>query len=403
MKLHRNLALGIVEGLQNIFIAKVPLRIELSRLLKLNRKWGSRDRRLLGQILLDCVRWKTTYAHLGDFDEKTTHFNWRLLGVWLLLNDYMLPEWEELGDLKELQKTLPLDKKNTKRTVRHSIPQWLDELGLEAFGEKVWEKELSQQNEEAKLVLRVNTLKTTQERLKKLLEDRFNINSEMNASYPDALILEKHYKLTHLNPFEKGLFEIQDANSQQISYWADPKPGMKVIDACAGAGGKSLHMAALMENRGNIIALDTSTSKLDQLMKRVHRNRINIIETHDANDTSFFTSKKEKADIVLIDAPCSGLGILRRNPAAKWHINPERMKELQSLQFQILQKNAALVKKGGKLIYATCSIFPSENSEQIQAFLKSEAGKRFTLKREETLLAHQTGFDGFFIAELNAE
>ena len=122
MKLHRNLALGIVEGLQNIFIAKVPLRIELSRLLKLNRKWGSRDRRLLGQILLDCVRWKTTFAHLGDFDEKTTHFNWRLLGVWLLLNDYMLPEWEELGDLKELQKTLPLDKKNTKRTVRHSIP-----------------------------------------------------------------------------------------------------------------------------------------------------------------------------------------------------------------------------------------------------------------------------------------
>jgi 16S rRNA (cytosine967-C5)-methyltransferase len=88
---------------------------------------------------------------------------------------------------------------------------------------------------------------------------------------------------------------------------------------------------------------------------------------------------------------------------AKWHINPERMKELQSLQFQILQKNAALVKKGGKLIYATCSIFPSENSEQIQAFLNSEAGKRFTLKREETLLAHQTGFDGFFIAELSAE
>ena len=87
MKLHRNLALGIVEGLQNIFIAKVPLRIELSRLLKLNRKWGSRDRRLLGQILLDCVRWKTTYAHLGDFDEKKNHFNWRILGVWLLFSE----------------------------------------------------------------------------------------------------------------------------------------------------------------------------------------------------------------------------------------------------------------------------------------------------------------------------
>ena len=403
MKLHRNLALGIVEGLQNIFNNKVPLRIELSRLLKLNRKWGSRDRRLLGKILLDCIRWKNTYAHLGNLNVKTKYFNWKLLGVWLLLKEYELPEWDEIIGLKELHSKPPLDPKKINRIIRHSIPDWLDKLGLETFGEDTWEKELKKQNEEASLVLRANTLKTSPERLQRILEKKFNISSSLNKAYPEALIIESHIKLTHLEPYQKGLFEIQDANSQLVSHWADPKPGMKVIDACAGAGGKTLHMAALMQNKGNIIALDNYPKKLEQLIKRAHRNRINIIQTQDANEANVLESNYKKADVVLIDAPCSGLGTLRRNPAAKWHMKSDRMKELQELQLNILQKNAPLVKKGGKLIYATCSIFPSENNHQIQFFLKSEAGKRFNLVREQTFLAHETSFDGFFIAELNAE
>ena len=403
MKLHRNIALGVVEGLQNIFTNKIPLRVELQRLLKLNRKWGSRDRRLLGEVLIDCIRWKTTYAFLGNFDDKTKHFNWKLLGVWLLLKEYELPKWEELIDLKKLQNTLPLEPKKTTRVIRHSIPDWLDKVGMDAFGEVIWEKELSKQNEGGPLVLRVNTLKTTPEKLQKLLEKKFGILSNLNESYPEALILEKHYKLTNLEPYQKGLFEIQDANSQLVSHWVNPKPGMKIIDACAGAGGKTLHMAALMENKGNIIAIDNYPKKLEQLIKRAHRNRINIIQTNDASEITVFESNLEKADVVLIDAPCSGLGILRRNPAAKWHMTPERMEELQKLQLQILKKNAPLVKKGGRLIYATCSIFPSENSLQIQSFLNTESGKRFNLKKEETFLAYKTGFDGFFIAELSAE
>lgn len=402
MKLHRNLALGIVEGLQNIFTHKVPLRVELTRLLKLNRKWGSRDRRLLGQILLDCIRWKTTYAHLGNLDPKTNHYHWKLLGVWLLLKEYEHPQWEELNGLEKLHAILPLDPKKTNRIIRHSIPDWLDKAGVEAFDERIWEKELTKQNEEALLVLRVNTLKTTPERLQKALASKFNIVSNRIDAYPEALILEKHLKLTHLEPYQKGLFEIQDANSQLVSHWVDPKPGMKVIDACAGAGGKTLHMATLMKNKGNIIALDTYPKKLEQLIKRAHRNRINIIHTHHANETTVFESNHKKADVVLIDAPCSGLGILRRNPAAKWLMTPKRIEELQELQLQILQKNAPLVKKGGRLIYATCSIFPSENSKQIQSFLSTKVGQGFKLQREKTFLAHETGFDGFFIAELSA-
>ena len=115
MKLHRNLALGIIEGLQHIFTDKVALRIELSRLLKQNRKWGSRDRRLLGQILLDCIRWKRTYAYLGEIKENNLHYNWKLLGVWLLLKGEELPNWEELKGLEGLAISLPLDSKNKRK------------------------------------------------------------------------------------------------------------------------------------------------------------------------------------------------------------------------------------------------------------------------------------------------
>ena len=140
MKLHRNLALGIVEGLQNVFTNKVPLRVELTRLLKLNRKWGSRDRRLLGQILLDCIRWKTTYAHLGNLDPNTKHFHWKLLGVWLLLKEYEYPQWEELNGLEELHTTLPLDPKKATRIIRlpflNGLIKLVLKLLMKVFGKK---------------------------------------------------------------------------------------------------------------------------------------------------------------------------------------------------------------------------------------------------------------------------
>ena len=400
MKIHRNVALGIVEGLQQILDKNEALRPCLNRLLKLNRKWGSRDRRQLGEAVLDCVRWKRTYEYLGNLNTQSENYYWELLGIWILTKKIALPEWEEIATLKHLKIEFPLNAKTTDRKTRESLPDWLDELGLKSFDEDTWNKESQSLNQMAPLVLRANTLKNDPLSLVKRLKKDFNIKATQSSTIPEALILEKHQKLSQNPIYLKGGFEIQDANSQQVAHWANPQPGNLVVDACAGSGGKSLHLAAIMKNKGKIIAFDPHQNKLDKLQKRALRNGVSNIQTSTTDDTQLYTKLMGTADIVLIDAPCSGLGVLKRNPAAKWQMNPERIEALEQLQQQILEKNAVLVKNGGALLYATCSIFPNENQDQIRRFLKSEVGSVFTLEKEQRFLTHQTGFDGFYIASI---
>ncbi len=400
MKIHKNLALGIVEGLQQILVKNEALRPCLNRLLKQNRKWGSRDRRQLGEAVLDCVRWKRTYEYLGNLNNQSDNYYWELLGIWILTKKIAFPDWEEIATLKHLKIEFPLNTKATDRKTRESLPDWLDELGIKSFDEDTWNLESQSLNQMAPLVLRVNTLKNDPLSLLKRLKKDFNIEATQSTTIPEALILEKHQKLSQNPIYLKGGFEIQDANSQQVAHWANPQPGNLIVDACAGSGGKSLHLAAIMKNKGKIIAFDPHQNKLDELQRRAKRNGVSNIQTATIDDSKFYTKLKETADIVLIDAPCSGLGILKRNPAAKWQMNPERIESLEQLQQQILEKNAALVKNGGALLYATCSIFPNENQDQISRFLKSEVGSVFTLEKEQSFLTHQTGFDGFYIARL---
>jgi 16S rRNA (cytosine967-C5)-methyltransferase len=403
MKIHRNLALGIVEGLHHILSKKSTLRSELSRLRTQNRKWGSRDRRLLAETILDCVRWQRTYAFMGNTKPKEKNYYWNLLGIWIMTKELELPSWKEFEGLEKRIDFVPLNPKHIDRKTIQSIPDWLDEKGSEAFGEEVWENEITALNQTAKLVLRANTLKTSATSLQLQLKKEFKIESSLSKENPEALVLDNHQKLEQTKPFQKGRFEIQDGNSQKVAHWVGPEKGMLIIDACAGSGGKSIHLGALMENKGRIIALDNRPEKLKILKERAKRNSVTIIETESAEDSVFFEKHLKKADTVLIDAPCSGLGVLKRNPAAKWHMTPKRIVALEKTQQEIIQKNALLVKPGGILVYSTCSIFPSENENQIQFFLESEEGKRFRLEKQETFFAHQTGFDGFFIAKMNAE
>ena len=400
MKIHRNIALGVVEGLRQILEKKQALRPSLSQLLKQNRRWGSRDRRQLGEAVLDCIRWKRTYAYLGNLDSQSEYFFWELLGIWMLTKEMILPEWEELSSIKELKISIPLNLETTDRKIRTSLPDWLDVLGIENYGETIWEKESQSFNTPAALVLRNNTLKQDSVSLKKQLEKDFTIKSTDVADIPQALFLDKHYKLNQNPLYLNGAFEIQDANSQRVAHWVNPQSNHLIVDACAGSGGKSLHMAAMMQNQGRIFALDPHPIKLDQLKIRAKRNGISNIQTLDTHTPDFFNQQQGTADVVLIDAPCSGLGVLRRNPAAKWHMNPEKIKKVELLQRDILQKNAPLVKKGGALVYATCSIFPNENQYQIKHFLETDLGSEFELIKEETYLTHQTGFDGFYLARL---
>jgi 16S rRNA (cytosine967-C5)-methyltransferase len=173
------------------------------------------------------------------------------------------------------------------------------------------------------------------------------------------------------------------------------KPGMRVIDACAGAGGKTLHIACLMQNKGSILAMDKEQKKLEELERRAHRAGVRIIHTSTATKQEI-EKNKETADCLLLDVPCSGLGVLKRNPDAKWKLTPAFMAEIQLTQAQIINDYSAMLKLGGLMVYATCSILPMENQMQVQQFLQNNPNK-FELQGEQTIMPSQ-GFDGFYMA-----
>ena len=178
------------------------------------------------------------------------------------------------------------------------------------------------------------------------------------------------------------------------------KPGMIIIDACAGAGGKTMHIGELLNNNGKIFAIDPDQKKLRELNKRAKRNGINIIKTVCTSKIELILDLVGKADRVLVDAPCSGLGVIKRNPDAKLKMNLSILKSKIKIQERLINYWSKYVKEKGELIYATCSIFDQENKNQIRKFLKKENGKKFFLKKEKTYLTHITGFDGFYIAQL---
>ena len=196
--------------------------------------------------------------------------------------------------------------------------------------------------------------------------------------------------------FKEGLFEVQDASSQLVAPYLDVKPGQRVIDTCAGAGGKTLHLASLMENKGQIIALDIYAHKLKELKKRAKRDGAHNIETRPIESSKTIKKLKNSADRVLIDAPCSGLGVLKRNPDSKWKMQPEFIDRIRETQAEILDNYSSFVKNGGKLVYATCSILPSENEKQIELFLANHP--EFKLIEDKKVSPVKSGFDGFYMA-----
>ena len=178
---------------------------------------------------------------------------------------------------------------------------------------------------------------------------------------------------------------------------------MRVVDTCAGAGGKTLHLSALMDNKGQLIATDIYENKLKELKRRAKRAGAHNIDPRTISSTKVVKKLYGTADRVLIDAPCSGLGVLSRNPDAKWKLQPEFLETIKLTQEQILAQYSRIVKPGGKMVYATCSVLPSENQEQVQKFLASEDGKNFKLSKDRKILSSESGYDGFYMALLERE
>lgn len=404
MKLHHHLVSEIIAALGDVFLQGYHADKIISRRFKTHPRWGARDRRVFAESVYDLVRSWRWYWHLAGLphpegvqkDKLTEESVWKVWTAYWMDRMGEVPPWEECKGINP-DKIRQRKQRAVPRAVSASIPDWLDQLGDKEFGEE-WQPLISALNTPAEVFLRVNTLKISVKDLQAKLA-REEIETVSVPEEPSALKLTRRQNVFSTEAFTEGLFEVQDAASQRIAPFLQVESGMRVVDACAGAGGKTLHLAAMMKNKGKIIALDVHEWKLTELRKRASRNGADNIETRLIEDTKTIKRLAASADRVLLDVPCSGLGVLRRNPDSKWKLSIAEIERLQVLQAEILRSHSRIVKPGGKLVYATCSILPGENERQIASFL-AEHGENWVLEEELQLRPGRDGGDGFYAARL---
>lgn len=400
MRLHRNLVFAVIDALNMIFNEDEYADKVIEKVLKYDKRWGSRDRGFIAETTYEIVRYKRLYTEIAEVNSPYSRANlFRLFAVWSVLRGIQLPDWKQLENTPVRRIKGKFDELSKIRKFRESFPDWIDALGENALGKDLWTKEAAALNKQAEVILRVNTLKTDKNTLQNALAEE-EINTVPIAKNPNALKLVERKNVFVTQAFKDGLFEVQDASSQLVAPYLQVEPGQRVVDACAGAGGKTLHLAAQMQNKGQLIAMDIYESKLKKLKVRARRNGVHNMETRVIDSTKAIKKLHDKADRVLLDAPCSGLGVIRRNPDSKWKLEPEFLDRIKTVQAEILRDYSKMVKPGGKLVYATCSILPEENTEQVKKFLSSEAGKDFKLEKDQNIFASESGFDGFYMALL---
>lgn len=398
---HYNLVKGVIEAIRLIFGEGVGTSryadTVVRKLLKSNPKWGANDRKFLAHTVYEMVRWwrKLWYIY-GTEPSLNEQALWSIAGIQLSNSGYELPPWKEFGEIASIPIKERMEEAEKRRGIRESIPEWLDETGAKELGE-VWTRELHWLNREAPVIVRVNTLKTNLQELQEKLKKE-NIATSTIPSHPDALQLDVRRNIFATECFRRGLFEVQDSSSQEVAYFMQAKPSMRVIDACAGGGGKALHIAALMQNKGKIIALDLHEWKLNELRKRAARAGADMIETRSITSDKVIKRLEASADRVLLDVPCSGIGTLRRNPDIKWKLNTDALNRIREEQFRIISTYSAMVKPGGILVYSTCSILPSENKAMTDKFIQENTG--FRKVAEKNIFPSEAGSDGFYMAAI---
>ena len=304
----------------------------------------------------------------------------------------------ELGWIKQ-QARQPLLTDVMPPAVRHHFPEWLMPRLESVFGDQLPDA-MAALNEEASVDLRVNTLKTSRDELVAALQDA-GLEPESTPHSALGVRLHKRGALFATEAFRAGWFEMQDEGSQLVAALVQAKPGDKGVDFCAGAGGKTLALSAQMENRGRILAWDTAGKRLGQMKPRLGRAGVSNVQARvlKSERDNVVKRHRDSADWVLLDVPCTGTGTWRRSPDLRRRTTPEALTEVQTHQRAILESAARLVKSGGRLIYATCSILPEENEQQVEAFLNGH--KLFTRIGEDLrLYPHTHGTDGFYGAVL---
>ncbi|MCF1430919.1 MAG: RsmB/NOP family class I SAM-dependent RNA methyltransferase [Shewanella sp.] len=345
----------------------------------------------------DIMRRLNLYFYLADITpEQVTLKGTLLLNVWHRFHQLVPPKFRYCEPLSDEQLNDRIASAKLDGALWDGCPAWLDALGREQLGD-AWEAERAAMSQPPARYLRVNALKCDRDGLIDRLAKEGVTVSEVDG-VASAVKVETDSALFRTACFKDGWFEQQDAGSQLVAAALDARPGMRVIDACAGAGGKTLHLAAQMQGKGRLLAMDVEQWKLDNLKERARRAGAYNVETRIITSSKAIKRLKLSADRLLLDVPCSGLGVLKRNPDTKWRDTPERLQVLKDLQAHIIDSYSRMLKVGGLMVYATCSIMPEENCEQVDKFLAAHSN--FRLLDDETITPATSGFDGFYLARI---
>lgn len=404
-----------------------------------------KDRRLLTQIVYGVLRhrgrldWVLAAFYRGDFPSMEVGLkNILRVGLYQILLLDRIPSYAAVNEAVETARKMfpgrdrlvngilrgalrgmgniaypdPLEEPAGYLSVFHSHPQWLVSRWMDELGVEETRRLCESNNEEPPLTLRVNRLKADRREILSLLR-REQCRAVPASIAPQGVILERtDGAITDMGLFRDGYIQPQDEASQLIAHLVEPKPGEMVLDLCSGNGVKTTHLAELMKNRGTIVAVDVNGDKIGHLKRLASRLGVDIVRTLVQDATQDLgASFHEAFDRILVDVPCSGLGTLRRNPEIKWRICPEDLKKLVPLQKKLLNQAAAYLKKGGSIVYSTCTIDREENEDMVRDFLDDHPGFRHShppvalsnVAPPGTFFRsfpHHHGMDGFFGAVL---
>ena len=337
--------------------------------------------------------WGLLWALLGTEPTTKRKSLQKLFGIYWLWRGYELPDWPKFDAIRDFDVQGALSALPDEAL--RSFPQWFEELASNQLGNQ-WPQIGAALNVQNSVNLRVNHLKSNTTDVCNALRDS-GLTVEHHPIFNEALVLAGRPRLNNIEAFKQGWFEVQDAGSQAISAFMAPTPGSTVIDACAGAGGKTLHIASLMQNRGEIIAMDVEGRKLGELQKRCTRAGASIVRTRAWEEKGVLGELEASADFLLMDVPCSGTGVIKREPDTKWKLQREHLDRITGIQQHIIHSYTSMVKPGGMAVYATCSILPMENQQQVEAFLKGN--EDWTLIEERSVLPGEHN-DGFYMAKM---
>jgi len=400
------------EVLREILRFTAPADVTLSRYFKDHTRLGGRERGAIAECIYAVLRNKTFYTDFTGGGRGATMRRLVLLGMAETVGV------DALGGLSDdetalLERISGIDRSLLPARQRANLPDWLYDKLVAQYGEEETLELAKVLNTPAPLDLRVNTLKADREKVVAELASAPIIAEPTPYSATGLRILKKP-ALQNLPLFKEGAIEVQDEGSQVLAQLLGARRGEMVVDFCAGAGGKTLAIGAIMRNTGRLYAFDVSEKRLAKLKPRVARSGLSnvhpVVIAHERD--AKVKRLAGKIDRVLVDAPCSGMGTLRRNPDVKWRQQPDGVGEMTEKQAAILDSAARLVKFGGRLVYATCSLLNEENDAIVEAFLAAHpdfelvpmnkvlAEQRIELEMGDYLkmLPHKHGTDGFFAA-----